>query len=283
MLLAGVLIFPTVFLSNLSNIAWLSLTSIFFLNIVFVGLVFHSMSRIKEWKSESLPFVDFKGLSVANCIILFSYVAHPYLPRIEAGMKNPSYYNKVSNLAFMVATFTKIFFGMSLVCHFGNNTQQRVTNNISEPKFRIIAEAFLAVSGLFSFALPTNVIMNIIQRADVEIFAKLFPLARLRKTMSWSEMGIDLFMRVILICLSTVVAMLLPEFSILMAVFGSVTAVCLVLVFPTHFYSAMKLDYSSKSKLAINYGILIYGVGTGLIGFIHSMEALITALELSQE
>ena len=281
MILAGVLVFPTAFLSNLSNIAWLSLTSIISINLVFVSLISYSVANFGDWRFTTLPVASVRGTAIACCIILFSYVAHPYLPKIEGSMKSPGQFKFIANIAFMIATMTKLVFGLALACHYGDLTMQRVTNNIESRNFMHVIDALLALSGLFSFAMPTNVIMNIIQQSNVEFIAKLFPLYRLKKIMSWGEKGIDLTMRVCLVCLSTVVAMFLPEFSLLMAIFGSVTAVCLVIIFPIHFYCVLKREKLSRNQLIFNYFVLVLFIGVGAVGFFYSVQALILSLQTS--
>eukprot|EP00794_Sanderia_malayensis_P008748 gene8748-9684_t len=278
MILAGVLVFPTAFLTNLSNIAWLSLTSIASMNLVFISLILYSVRSVSDWRFSTLPVASVRGCAIASCIILFSYLAHPYLPRIEASMKTPRQFKFVANIAFMLATMTKIVFGLTLACRYGDLTKQRITNNIETPGFMYAADACLAVSGLFSYCMPANLIMNIIQRSNFDIFAKLFPLSRLNKVMSWSERGVDLAMRVALVFLSTFVAIFLPEFSLLMAIYGSVTAVCLVIIFPIHFFSTLKRKAMNKQQIVFNYTILATFVAVGAVGFCYSLQALISSL-----
>ena len=278
MLLAGVLVFPTAFLSNLSNIAWLSLTSIASLNIVFACLIGYSATELRHWRISTLPLASVDGTAISICIILFSYVAHPYLPKIEANMNKPQQFKYVINIAFTLATITKIVFGVSLACHYGDNTKQRVTNNITNRGFKLAVDALLATSGLFSFAMPLNVILHIVQRSNTQLFAKLFPIFRENNRMSWNEKGVDLAMRITLVCLSTFVAMLLPEFSLLMAIFGSVTALCLVIIFPIYFYTKLFKSKIGSLMLCLNYVIIAVLSIVGATGFIYSLKALIKAL-----
>ena len=282
MLLAGVLVFPTAFLSNLSNIAWLSLTSITSLNIVFASLVAYSATEIRHWRMFTLPIASVDGTAISICIILFSYVAHPYLPKIEASMKQPRQFKYVMNIAFTLATITKIVFGVSLACNYGSETKQRVTNNIQNHNFKLAVDALLALSGLFSFAMPLNVILHIIQKSNTQLFASLFPIFRENDKMPWGEKGVDLAMRVILVCLSTLVAMMIPEFSLLMAIFGSVTALCLVIIFPIYFFTKLFKTKLSTLQLILNYIIVAVMSVVGVAGLIYSLKALIKALRNSE-
>lgn len=279
MLLAGVLVFPTAFLSNLSNIAWLSLTSIASLNVVFTVLICYSLKEVHEWRVSSLPVASLEGTSISVCIIMFSYVAHPYLPKIEGNMKKPQQFKFVTNIAFTIATITKIIFGFTLACHYGADTKQRVTSNVKTYQLKLCIDALLALSGLFSFALPLNVIMNIVQKSELKLFAILFPIFRSKHEMTWSEKGLDLAMRVILVCATTTIAMMLPEFSLLMAIFGSFTAVCLVILFPIHFYAKLHREKMSVRSMLLNYSIVVLFVGVGATGFITSIQALRAALK----
>ena len=281
-LLAGFLVFPTAFLSNLSNIAWLSLTSIASLNIVFACLILYSALEIREWSISTLPIASVDGTAISICIILFSYVAHPYLPKIEANMKNPKQFKYVTNVAFTVATMTKIVFGVFLACHYGKNTHQRVTNNITNRNFKLTVDALLALSGLFSFAMPLNVILNIVQRSNTNLCAGLFTICSKKDSISWSERGIDLTARIALVCLSTSVAMLIPEFSLLMAIFGSVTAVCLVIIFPICFFSKLFKDSVSVSQSILNTLIVAILSLVGATGLVYSLKALIMAMKNSE-
>ena len=283
MILAGVLVFPTAFLSNLSNIAWLSLTSVTSLNIVFVLLIGYSVSEYREWRITSLHMGSMDGMVISICIILFSYVAHPYLPKIEGNMKEPGKFKFVTNVAFTMATMTKIVFGVALACHYGDKTKQRVTNNVRSRSLKLIIDALLALSGLFSFAMPLNVILNIIEKADLQLLANIFPLFRKNRPMSCSERSIDLAMRIILVCMSTTVAMLIPEFSLLMAIFGSVTAVGLVILFPIHFHAQLFRDKMTKQSLILSYLLVAVFVAIGATGLASSLKALVQAIRTSDE
>ena len=273
-LIAAAILLPTITINHMWLISWFSMVSVFLVDTVIIAFICNSFYHIKQWQIHDLPFIDTRGLTIAYPIILFSFVAHPYLPRIEDGMDEPHRFRSVSKISFGLATVTKIIFGMAVACQYALKTKQKIAENIEEGVLQITLSSALAMAGFFSFPMSATVLMNIIQRADLSLVKKLFPKVQQEQTITWNEKYIDMGMRVILIAITAGVAIFLPEFSLLMAVLGSCTAVCLVIVFPVYFWCRLKPEQKNNCR---DYSVILFGIVTGAIGLFNSIHALILA------
>ena len=71
------------------------------------------------------------------------------------------------------------------------------------------------------------------------------------------------------------IGILIPEFSLLMALIGSLSGVCLALIFPPLFDVMLNLNTISPAKYVLNMLIVCIGILSGGFGFVFSFIALI--------
>ena len=71
------------------------------------------------------------------------------------------------------------------------------------------------------------------------------------------------------------VAVLLPQFSLIIALVGSITAVCFTLVFPCLFDVVLHSDNITTRRYVINVLIIFVGVLSSGFGFVFSIIAII--------
>ena len=88
MLIAAVIGLPTIFLKNLSQVAWLSLLSVMALLVAVIVVLAVGISHHSSWDMKDLLVWDITELPVALGIIIFSYLSHTVLPGVEASMEN---------------------------------------------------------------------------------------------------------------------------------------------------------------------------------------------------
>ena len=265
--IAGVLVLPTVFINDLSRISWLSMFSVFALLFVFTSMIGFSVSQYRTWDLDALPFFEPEGFPIAWSIILFSFVSHPYLPSVEEKMKSPQKFSLVMNICYATAVLT-----------FKSNTMQEVSENLPFGPLKTAIDTFLGFNGMFSYALPSFALINIIDKCDLKFIPPCHSTEEY--TLSNRELCVNSSLRLMLVLLSVSVAVMVPEFSLLMAVVGSVSAVALVLVFPALFHMRLKQDELTSVGYAVDVGIIVLGVLSTSFGLFFSMKKLVKVYKL---
>lgn len=81
-------------------------------------------------------------------------------------------------------------------------------------------------------------------------------------------------LRSVFVVFTVMVAVLLPQFSLLMAVIGSISGVLLTLVFPCLFDIMLHLEQISTSRYVIDLLIVCVGVLSGGFGLVFSLIAI---------
>lgn len=269
--LAGFLLLPSVFINQLSRISWLSMFSVFALFVVFGSVMGYGLTQRHTW-SAHMPLTTLEGFPVAWGIILFSFVSHPYLPGIEEHMSSPESFDSVMNYSSSISAITKIAYAFIAVLTFKDNTKQEISENLPPGVLENSANALLGLNGLFSFALPSFTLFNILNKMKLPCLPRCFPddsnpLSRLEKIQVYT-------LRVMFVGVTVLVAILIPEFSLLMAIIGSLSGVCLSLIFPPLFYIMLNLNHISPVKYVINILIVCIGILSGGFGLVFSVIAL---------
>ncbi|XP_031571770.1 vesicular inhibitory amino acid transporter-like, partial [Actinia tenebrosa] len=183
--LAGLLLLPSVFINQLSRISWLSMFSVFALFVVFVTVMGYGLTQRHTW-SVHMPLSTLEGFPVAWGIILFSFVSHPYLPGIEENMASPESFDSVMNYSSCISAITKVAYGFIAVLTFKDSTKQEISENLPPGVLENSANALLGLNGLFSFALPSFTLFNILNKMKLSCLPRCFPdddnpLSRLEK------------------------------------------------------------------------------------------------------
>lgn len=237
-----------------------------------------SISQYHTWDVHALPFFDPEGFPVAWCIILFSFVSHPYLPSVEEKMKSPQKFALVMNICYTIAAVFKIAFGTTAVLTFKTDTMQEVSENLPFGPLKTAIDTFLGLNGMFSYALPSFALINIIDKYDLKFIPPCYSTEDY--TLSNKELCVNFFLRVLLVLLSVTVAVMVPEFSLLMAVVGSVSAVALVLVFPALFHLNLKKEELTSAGYAADVGIIVIGFFSTMFGLFFSVKKLVKVYKL---
>ncbi|XP_048585872.1 vesicular inhibitory amino acid transporter [Nematostella vectensis] len=270
-ILAGVVLLPSIFLNQLNRISWLSMFSVFALVMVFLTVIGYGVSQRYSWDAH-MPFTTPQGLPVAWGIILFSFVCHPYLPGIEENMTSPESFDQVMNYSFIISAATKLIYGFIAVLTFKQDTKQEISENLPAGALENTANGFLGLNGLFSYALPTFTLFTVLNKARLPCLPRCFPDEKTPFTKQ--ERGVVYLLRAVFVVLTVAIAVFVPEFSLLMAIIGSISGVFLTLVFPPLFYIILHLEHISSKQYVVNILIVCVGVLSGGFGLVFSVIAL---------
>ncbi|KAJ7531424.1 hypothetical protein O6H91_14G043500 [Diphasiastrum complanatum] len=128
-ILAALLVLPTVWLRDLSRLSYLSaggvIASIVIVLAVFWvgaidGIGFHNHGR----------FADLANLPMSVGLFGFCYSGHAVFPDIYSSMKNPTQFNRVLQVSFVVCTIMYGGVGVLGYRMFGQETESQVTLNL---------------------------------------------------------------------------------------------------------------------------------------------------------
>ena len=193
-------------------------------------------------------------------------------PGIEETMERPEEFNSVMNYSFVGSALIKLVYGFIAVLTFKSQTQQEISENLPAGALQNTANSLLGLNGMFSYALPLFTLITIVHKAQISCIPSCFPDEKHPLTVKERVMIYSL--RSMFVIFTVLIAVLLPQFSLLMAVIGSISGVLLTLVFPCLFDVTLHLEHISSSRYVINLLIVCVGVLSGGFGFVFSLIAI---------
>ena len=193
-------------------------------------------------------------------------------PGIEETMERPEEFNSVMNYSFVGSALIKLVYGFIAVLTFKSQTQQEISENLPAGALQNTANSLLGLNGMFSYALPLFTLITIVHKAQITCIPTCFPDEKHPLTVKERVMIYSL--RSMFVIFTVLIAVLLPQFSLLMAVIGSISGVLLTLVFPCLFDVTLHLEHISSTRYVINLLIVCVGVLSGGFGFVFSLIAI---------
>uniref|UniRef100_A0A3B4AUN6 Vesicular inhibitory amino acid transporter n=1 Tax=Periophthalmus magnuspinnatus TaxID=409849 RepID=A0A3B4AUN6_9GOBI len=221
-LLGLLFLMPCLLLTDLRPVSTLSLlcTVAHILISLLVMLYCLSCARSWHWSSLSLS-VDPEDFLVSVGVIIFSYTSQIFLPSLEGSMEDRGQFDAMLGWTHGAACVMKTLFALLCVLTWGRDTREVITDNLT-PVLRPLVNTCLLAKALLSFPLPFYSAAEILQ--------------------SWILTGCALppipvlLLRAALLFSSLLLALLLPIFSLLMGLTGSVTGAAMTLVLPCVFH-----------------------------------------------
>ncbi|EDO43803.1 predicted protein [Nematostella vectensis] len=271
--LCAVAVLPSVFITRLSLIAWMSMIAVLALMSSIAVTLAYCILNYDRWSINNIPTFDGNTFPIGFGIVTFSYCAHAVFPGIEASMKHPENYNKMMHTSFLVSATVKTLFGAFAVLTFGLVTDQVVTVNLADSlAFNTAATAFVALNVFFSFPLPLFVV--------IETFDGLllphFPYVGRESNYHWVWL---LITRTLLVTFALFISLIVPHFGLLMGFIGSFTGTCLSFCFPCIAHLKLKWKYLRWYQILGELVLIVFGVVAGVFGFIYSGKALIDSFK----
>ena len=114
MLIAAALGLPTLFVKNLSQVAWMSLPSVIPLMVAVVDVLAYGIAHKYSWAPREILVWNIDEVPVSLAIIIFSYACHPVLPGVEASMENKSKYRTMLALSYFFVAIVKVVFSVCI-------------------------------------------------------------------------------------------------------------------------------------------------------------------------
>ncbi|XP_021768861.1 amino acid transporter AVT1I-like [Chenopodium quinoa] len=233
-IIIAVALLPTVWLDNLSILAYISATGVVsallilgsVLSVgVFDGVGFHNKGELLNWK----------GVPMAMSLYMFSYSANPVFPTLYTSMKKKHHFSKVLIIGFACATICYTSMAILGYLMFGSALQSQITLNLPTHTISSKIAIYTAwISPLSKYALMMEPVA-----ATTESW---FPKYQKNK-------GFKILLRTILVATQVVVAVTIPFFGSLMSLVGALLSATASITIPCLCY----LKISKKSGRSIEH------------------------------
>ena len=165
MLIAAALGLPTLFVKNLSQVAWMSLLSVIALMIAVVSVLAYGIAHESSWTPKEILVWNIDEVPVSLAIIIFSYLCHPVLPGVEASMENKSKYRTMLALSYFFVAIVKVVFSVCAFLSFSSHIQDVIVNSLPVGVIRSLVNAFLLLNVFFSYPFRVITIIQTIEES----------------------------------------------------------------------------------------------------------------------
>lgn len=263
--ITGVLVLPTAFLKSLSQIAWLSVFSVLGLLVVVVSVVWYAPEHTYEWDLGTILFWDNEGVVASLSIVLFSYSIYIAVPSVEKSMVDKAKFGKALALAYVVSVLMKLSFSMCAFLSFGTHTDQVVLNNLPPGPVHITVGCFFAHNCVLTYAL---VIYPLVQFMDNSFSIRIHG----DKLPTFLPNAV---LRVIIVLSTVVVAMLVPDFAIVVTLMGCTVQSLTGYIFPFALHLKLKYKQLKIYEVFLESVLLFFGVLVTIFGTTVVIRALI--------
>ena len=264
MLIAAALGLPTLFVKNLSQVAWMSLLSVIALMIAVVSVLAYGIAHESSWTPREILVWNIDEVPVSLAIIIFSYLCHPVLPGVEASMENKSKYRTMLALSYFCVAVVKVAFSVCAFLSFSSHIQDVIVNSLPVGVIRSLVNAFLLLNVFFSYPFRViTIIQTIEESVSPDSFSCKIP------DLVWF-IGI----RVSTNFLTLLPAILIPHFALFMAFISSLTGSAIAFILPVIFHLVIKQHELKLYHYIFDISVFIFGFLAVALGLVYSGKSL---------
>ncbi|KAI8008987.1 Amino acid transporter AVT1J [Camellia lanceoleosa] len=261
-LITALVILPSMLLTDLGILSYVSATGVFSCLIIFISVVcvgaFNGVGFHEKGK-----LVDVGGLPTAVSLYIVCFAGHPVVPSVYTSMRDAYQFSKVLLSSFTVTTITYMSIAIVGYLMYGNDVESQITLNL--PTGKASAEVAIYTTLLIPitrYALMLTPVANGIESGLSENYKNRTP--------------VRLLIRMVLLFSTVVLACVFPYFESLMAIVGSIFVVLASFVLPCLFYLKISGSYQNWSYKEVGIvGIIIFGTVAGTFGTYSSIAELV--------
>lgn len=258
---------PSLWLRDLSSISFLSTGGILMSILIFLTVAWTAVfGGINA--NHTIPALQIRNMPTTSGLFIFSFAGHIVFPNIQAGMKDPSKFTKVSIVGFTLVTmlYTSLaFMGAKM---FGPEVNPQIT--LSMPRNSVVTKIALwatVLTPMTKYALEFAPFAMQMEHS--------LPHSMTSRTKMIIRGGVGSFLLLAILAL----ALSVPYFEYVLSLTGSLVSVGICIIFPSAFYIKIFWGQISKPVLVINLVLIAIGAVFGVAGTISSMKFLIRSVQ----
>uniref|UniRef100_A0A674PAJ7 Vesicular inhibitory amino acid transporter n=1 Tax=Takifugu rubripes TaxID=31033 RepID=A0A674PAJ7_TAKRU len=266
-LLSLMFLLPCLLLTDLRSVSTLSLLCSLAHVLISLLVMLYCLSQASSWSwsSLTLPVVP-EDFLVSVGVIIFSYTSQIFLPPLEGSMEDRGQFNAMLGWTHGTACIMKTTFSLLAVLTWGAGTSEVITKNLPSD-LRPLVNMCLLAKALLSFPLPFYSAAEILQSC----------LLTGEHTFDAEGPGISrpaLLARAALLITSYLLSLLVPRFSLLMGLTGSVTGAAMTLILPCLCHLRLRRGRLTGRERLADVCILSTGVICSVSGVFCSVKRL---------
>ncbi|KAM4521768.1 vesicular inhibitory amino acid transporter-like [Odontesthes bonariensis] len=265
---------PCLMLTDLRPVSTFSLLCSLAHILISLLVILYCLSCASSWSWSSLSLsVDPEDFIISVGVIIFSYTSQIFLPPLEGSMEDRGQFDTMLEWTHGAACIMKTLFSLLAVLTWGPETSEVITDNLPS-NLRPLVNLCLLAKALLSYPLPFYAAAEILQTC----------LLRGAAVSTYSKhrgRGVScpvLIVRAALLMTSYLLALLVPKFSLLMGLTGSVTGAAMTLILPCLFHLKLQWGRLTVKDRLIDVAILSLGVICSVSGLICSVKRLVKGL-----
>ncbi|XP_035472640.2 vesicular inhibitory amino acid transporter isoform X1 [Scophthalmus maximus] len=269
-----VFLLPCLLLTDLRPVSTLSLLCSLAHILISLMVMLYCLSLSGSWSWSSLSLsVDPEDFLVSVGVIIFSYTSQIFLPPLEGSMEDRGQFNAMLGWTHGAACIMKTTFSLLAVLTWGEETTEVITDNLPSD-LRPLVNLCLLAKALLSYPLPFYAAAEILQACLLKDSARALDCQREGRGVSRPA----LLVRGALLMTSYLLALLVPRFSLLMGLTGSVTGAAMTFILPCLFHLRLHWGRLALGERLMDVAILSVGVVCSVSGVICSVKRLVGGL-----
>uniref|UniRef100_A0A3P9NZ21 Vesicular inhibitory amino acid transporter n=1 Tax=Poecilia reticulata TaxID=8081 RepID=A0A3P9NZ21_POERE len=259
-LMSLMFLLPCLLLTDLRPVSVLSLLCSLAHILISLLVILYCLSRASNWSWSFLSLsVDPEDFIVSVGVIIFSYTSQIFLPPLEGSMEDRGQFDTMLGWTHGVACIMKTTFSLLAVLTWGPETSEVITDNLP-PNLRPVVNLCLLAKALLSYPLPFYAAAEILQTCLLRGERVSCP---------------TLMVRGALLLSSYLLSLLVPRFSLLMGLTGSVTGAAMTLILPCLFHLKLRWGRLAVQDRLIDVSILSLGVVCSVAGVVCSVKRIV--------
>ncbi|KAI3665165.1 hypothetical protein L6452_43786 [Arctium lappa] len=251
-IVAGLIILPSMWLSDLSLLSYLSFGGVLSSLIVVVCVFCVGMSGSGFHRKGSL--VNFKGLPTAVSLYTFCYGAHAMFPALYLSMKQKSQFPLVLLVSFLICTMTYVAMAILGYLIYGDDVESQVTLSLpTEKTSSKVAIYTILAAPIAKYALTIMPIATAIEN--------YLPLKHRDNKV------ISAVIKMCLLASTVILAIAFPSFESVTSLSGAALIVSVSFLLPCACYLKIFQVYKSFGfELVVIGGLVVLAILLGVVG-----------------
>ncbi|KAJ6759257.1 hypothetical protein OIU74_025849 [Salix koriyanagi] len=252
-ILAGILILPTMWLSNLDVMSYVSACGVLSSLVVVVCVLCVGVTKGVGFHGKG-SLINLQGVPTALSMYAFCYGAHAMFPSIYNSMRKKSQFSKVMFISFVMCTITNLSMAVLGYLIYGQNVQSQVTLNLPTQKLSSKIAIYTILAGpIAKYALTITPVAAAVESVLPDRYQDSKP--------------IGILIRMSLLTSTAVMAMVFPSFQSVTSLSGAVLIVVVSFLLPCACYlKIFKVNQKWGIELACILTIMLMSVVGGAVG-----------------